>query len=181
MNGNPEVELHHVSDRRDIACFHPRLPANLDAGVRHPVVWAVSQSRLSNYMLPRDCPRVCMRTGPSTTDRDRRRFFGGSAAPAIIAIEPEWAHRADASRLWVYRLPPETFECVDADAGYHVSARRVAPLSVTQVDSPLRALRAMGVEVRLVDDLRALAQDVARSSLVFSVIRLRHARALPVP
>ena len=53
--------LFHVSDQPDIIRFAPR-PARPghpnDPG--RPVVWAVGERLLHNYLLPRDCPHVTL-------------------------------------------------------------------------------------------------------------------------
>ena len=68
-------QLFHVSDRGDIGVFVPRVaPTDPAMGT---VVWAIDATHLGNQLLPRDCPRVCFRDGPHTTDVDRRRFLLG--------------------------------------------------------------------------------------------------------
>ena len=44
----------HVSEAADIERFDPR-PSAL---THEPVVWAIDEERLRNYLVPRDCPRV---------------------------------------------------------------------------------------------------------------------------
>lgn len=48
--------LFHVSEDSGIEVFEPR-PAALFPNLG-PVVWAVAESHLVNYLLPRECPRV---------------------------------------------------------------------------------------------------------------------------
>ena len=48
--------LFHVSEDPAIEDFHPR-PSSVAPEVG-PIVWAVAESHLPNYLLPRDCPRV---------------------------------------------------------------------------------------------------------------------------
>ena len=76
--------LYHVSEEAGITRFEPRPAVNLD----YPVVWAVHEDRLRNYLLPRDCPRVTFFAGPETTPQDIERFLGSS--PAVVAIESLW-------------------------------------------------------------------------------------------
>ena len=45
--------LFHVSEEAGIRRFEPRPGAD-----GQPRVWAITDARLHNYLLPRDCPRV---------------------------------------------------------------------------------------------------------------------------
>lgn len=171
------MTLRHVSSDPAIAFFSPRVPANPDAGVADPVVWAVDDAHLANYLVPRDCPRIAIRRGPRTAPADAARFFGDGSPRAVLFIEAPWFARASTEPLWLYTLPAATFTCADANAGYFVSRDGVAPSAVQRVDAPLAELVARGVELRVVPRLRPVAGVVAASSLAFSIIRLRNAAA----
>src|SRR5947209_3607509 len=99
--------LFHVSEDGDIQRFEPRASAT----IAEPVVWAVDEQRMRNYLLPRDCPRVTYYRGPHSTPEDVDRFLGSSTA--VIAIENGWLDRVRACRLYVYHLPGDGFECID--------------------------------------------------------------------
>ncbi len=159
----------HVSEDRSIERFEPRAPEQ--GG--DPVVWAIDDRRLRNYLLPRECPRVTYYAGRQTTHADVERLLGLSVA--VIAIEREWFARVRSCRLYCYHLPPETFECVDACAGYFVSRVPVTPVCVEVVDDPISEMLRRGVELRIVPNLWPLRDAVAESSLQFSFIRMRHA------
>ena len=45
--------LFHVSEQKGIERFEPRA---IDESAE-PLVWAVDDDRLRNYLVPRDCPR----------------------------------------------------------------------------------------------------------------------------
>jgi hypothetical protein len=168
------MQLHHVSDRGDIERFEPRAIAG---GDRRELVWAVDQSHLVNYLLPRDCPRVCFRADLASTEADRVRFLGIAGGP-VVAIEVTWLERASSSRLWVYQLPVDSFECEDKNAGYFVSRHAVSPIARRTLEGPLVEMVNAGAELRVVASLRGLAADVARSTLSFSCIRMRNAAGL---
>jgi hypothetical protein len=162
--------LFHVSEDRGIQAFEPRAPArDMD-----PVVWAIDENRLRNYLVPRECPRVTYYAGRETTDADVERFLGTSTA--VLAIERGWFERLRSCRLYCYHLPPETFECIDECAGYFVSRLPVIPTCVEVFDDPVSALLSRGVELRVVPNLWSLRDAVVASSLQFSIIRMRNAR-----
>ncbi len=163
------MRLFHLSDRGDIKVFHPR-PSDYTA---NPVVWAIAEERLHNYLLPRDCPRVCFCAGPDSNPEDIARFLGQDRA--VIAVEAGWADRLRAAQLFCYSMPPERFRLKDYGAGYWVSETAVTPLSCTRLGNPLAAIAARGVALHYLDSLWPLRDAIAASSLTFSLIRLRNA------
>lgn len=166
--------LFHVSEEAGIERFEPRLSGSMDA----PVVWAVHADRLHNYLVPRDCPRVTYYAGPKTIPADVERFLGSSAS--VVAVEGGWLERLRACRLYSYHLPPETFDCIDACAGYYVSRAPVAPAHVEVFGDPMTELLRRGVELRLVPTLWPLGNAVIASTLQFSLIRMRNALPSPI-
>ncbi|MBS0444611.1 MAG: hypothetical protein JSR59_01560 [Proteobacteria bacterium] len=170
------MNLWHVSEQGGIERFEPRLPPSPDSGLAEPVVWAIAESHLGNYLVPRDCPRVCLRAGPRTTPEDRQRFLGASAVESIVCIEADWLERVARAALWLYRLPDDSFRCVDAGAGYHVSATAVQSVEVHCVAAPIETMRRHRVELRCMEELTAYAARVAASTLTYSLIRMRNAQ-----
>jgi RimJ/RimL family protein N-acetyltransferase len=162
--------LFHISEEPGIARFEPR-PSE-SAG--EPVVWAVDEAKLRNYLLPRDCPRVTFFAGPKTSAADAERFLGASTA--VVAFESGWLPRVQATRLYCYHLPDATFECTDRCAGYFVSREAVVPSRVEALDNVLDALTSQGVEVRLLPSLWPLHDAVLASTLSYSIIRMRNAQ-----
>jgi hypothetical protein len=161
--------LFHISEEGGIERFEPRVSEG-----RGPVVWAIDDERVRNYLLPRDCPRVTYYAGPETTPTDVERFLGTSTA--VIAIEAGWVERVRSCRLYCYQLPPETFEGIDDCAGYFVSRVPVVPDRVEVLDDVVGELLRREVELRLVPDLWPLRDAVVASSLQFSIIRMRNAQ-----
>lgn len=175
-----EPRLFHVSDRPDIAIFEPRPnypghPLNLPL----PVVWAIAEPLLHNYLLPRDCPRVTFYARPDSDPADVARLLGQTAARYVVAIESGWLDAMRSTTLYLYKLPAGGFECVDAGAGYWVSPSAVAPLSVRRVDDLPGELTRRNVELRLTPSLWPLHDAVVASTLQFSCIRMRNARPRP--
>jgi hypothetical protein len=161
--------LFHVSEEPGIGRFEPRPPE----GGGDAVVWAIDAQRLHNYLVPRECPRVTFYAGLDTSAEDQLRFLGTSTA--VVAIEDDWYERLRSCRLYCYRLPSETFECVDACAGYFVSRVPVSPIDAAVVDDPITELLRRGVELRILPNLLGLRDAVVASTLQFSVIRMRNA------
>jgi hypothetical protein len=158
----------HVSEEPGITVFAPR-PGD--------VVWAISEARLGNYLLPRDCPRVTFYALTTTTAVDRARFLGD--APAVVAIESVWLSRCESTPLTLYEFDAQPFQMKDAIAGYYTTHETVYPVATRCVERPLQVLRGRGVDVRVLDCLWQLREDVATSSLGFSIIRMRNAAPPP--
>ena len=162
--------LIHVSEEPDIAQFAPRPSRFTDS----PVVWAVDEAHLVNYLVPRDCPRVSFYALPTSAPDDVTRFLGSSHT--VLAVEAAWLPAILACRLYLYHLPADSFECRDAGAGHYVSRDTVTPVEVTAVADPLLALARRQVEIRILPDLWTLRDAILASTLQFSFIRMRHAQ-----
>jgi hypothetical protein len=162
--------LFHVSEEPAIELFEPR-PSKYAV---EPVVWAIDEPRLRNYLMPRDCPRVTYYAGSETTLADVEQFLGLSSA--VVAVESSWFDRFRSLHLYCYHLSSETFECIDECAGYFVSRVSVVPTGVTIIDDVIGALLRIGVELRFVPNLWPLRDAVAGSTLQFSFIRMHNAQ-----
>jgi len=159
--------LYHVSDSPGIARFEPRV-----IGDGPPLVWAIDADHLCNYLLPRECPRVCFRAGPSSTAEDVALLDG---ARIVIAIEAAWDDQVRTSSVAVYEMPAKGFTLTDATAGYWTSAHAVTPVGARMVGNLPEELATRGVQLLLLASLWDLADRVKSSNLDFSLIRMRNA------
>ena len=166
-----DLSLFHASEEADIQVFHPR--AFGTAPDARPVVWAIDAVKLPNYLLPRDCPRVTFGVSAATTDEDRHRFGVGDGR--VIVIEAGWLQRVCACSLHVYELPTAGFRLFDDIAGYWLSTSSVTPCRVVTLTDLPRAIVERGGELRVVHRLWPLRDAVAKSTLAFSMIRMRNA------
>jgi hypothetical protein len=162
--------IFHVSES-PIERFEPRPDAQ-----NRPRVWAIAESRLQNYLLPRDCPRVTYYASATTTPVDRAAFFSGSDAQSVVAIEQVWLPALRTARLHVHEFAPDGFVLDDAIAGYWVRADPVTPIARREVPDVVAALTARNVELRVLPSLWRLHDAVVASTLAFSIIRMRNAR-----
>jgi len=167
------VLLFHVSEQKGLERFEPR-PID---GSSEPCVWAVDDDRLRNYLVPRDCPRVTYYADANTSRADADHFLGRTRA--VMAFEHGWLDRVRFVHLFCYEFPTAGFELVDALAGYYVSRTAVQPLSVRVIDDCLGELARRGVDVRILPNLWPLHDAVTRSTLAYSMIRMRNAAPRP--
>jgi hypothetical protein len=175
MGDEPMLRLFHVSEEPGITLFEPRPVPSPDAGITGDAVWAIDEEHLPNYLLPRDCPRVTYTLRAATSAEDRRRFFDPSRARRIIVLEEAWRHRLAGSDIYLYEMPAPPFAPVDASAGYYIARHAVKPISSQKIADPLAEIAARKCEVRWSENLRLLHEEIRKSTLDFSTIRLRNA------
>ena len=168
--------LFHVSEEPGISTFEPRPSPSHFESITGDVVFAISGSLLHNYLLPRDCPRVTYYSTEKTTLADKEKFFGNSAVDNIIIVESGWYHRIKNTTLYCYEFLNEGFSFLDECAGYYISYKHVVPQSITPVEDIIAELLSRNIELRFTPSLIKMADDVAKSSLNFSIIRMRNAK-----
>jgi len=179
------MRLFHFSDDPAIACFKPRpvaIPSQRPPGrdwLNGPLVWAIDQPHQPMYLFPRDCPRILLWPRPDTTADDLRSWFGDRPWRMIAHIEQAWFERLRGATIYRYELPPETFEALD-DAGMWVARQAVTPIRMDAIGALPAALRAEGVELRIMESLAPL-RDIWSTSLHASGIRLRNAQGWDLP
>lgn len=146
--------LLHFSDRADIACFAPHVPAS--SPDREPAVWAIDREHAPAYWFPRACPRACW-------------WEPGGAR--VHAVDATWAHTLDDVCLYEYELPAERFEWWGEPNGYYISRTAIEPLAVRRLPSPRELHAQAGIELRVVDDLHQVIDAVVAEQRFFSIIR----------
>lgn len=165
------MRLFHFSEEAHISRFEPRPSKYHD----HPVVWAVDGEGAINLTLPRDCPRVTYGVGSHTTPADAERWMSGTTARRVIAIEAAWLDRVRACTLYEYAMPVDGFVLDDTHAGYYISRHAVVPAARRVIADVLGELVKHGVELRILPSLWRLRDQVAVSTLRFSISRMRNA------
>jgi len=168
--------LFHVSEEPGIKLFNPRPSPSAFAGVNDDVVFAVEDRLLHNYLLPRDCPRVTYYATAETIAADKEKFKGYTSATYVIIVESGWYRRIRETILYCYEFPADNFAVVDACAGYYVSYQPVVPLTITPVNDVIGELLKRDVELRFTPSLVQYADAVSRSTLNFSLIRMRNVK-----
>ena len=165
--------LWHVSEDPAITRFAPHRAKT--AATDEPLVWAIDTRHLPLYWFPRDCPRCTFWAGPRTTAADVRRFLGGRRERRVHVIEERWLDRVREARIYLYRLPAESFTEDPEIAGYWVSRGVVDPLERVAVDDLVGRHAAAEITLDTVPNVWPLWNEVALSTLEFSGMRLRNA------
>jgi hypothetical protein len=165
--------LWHVSEDPAITRFAPHRAKT--ALTDEPLVWAIDTRHLPLYWFPRECPRCTFWAGSRTTDEDVRRFLDARPAQRIHVIEERWFDRLKNARIYVYRLPANSFTEDPKTAGYWTSRMTVDPLDVLAVEDLVGRHAAAGIALRTAPNLWSRWDDVVASTLEFSGMRLRNA------
>lgn len=175
-----ELKLFHVSETPGIKIFHPKPSPSSYEKISDNVVFAVSEKLLHNYLLPRDCPRVTFYANPLSSKSDKEKYFGDSAAEFVIAVEEKWIQVIHQTILYIYEFPADQFTLLDEVAGYYISYESIVPVSIKPVTNILTELSGRNIELRIMPSVIALADEVSKSSLSFSIIRMRNASQINI-
>ncbi|GIP49373.1 hypothetical protein IM700_010110 [Paenibacillus sp. DXFW5] len=165
------MKLYHFSDNPDIQRFEPRMIYE----ETEAKVWAIDEFHAPHYFFPRECPRVCVWPEEYTTEADLNLFFCMSTTQRIIAIESAWYDQVSNGHIYRYSFNPDDFVLHEPNAGYYISSVSVVPSNVERIDDLIGSITDLGIEFRVTPSLKPLKDLVLKSSLNYSMIRLRNA------
>jgi len=168
-------KIFHISEVGAIQTFHPRPSPSKFDGINGDVVFGISDKLLHNYLFPRDCPRVTYYAGAGTSQFDKEIFLS-SQSKYVLAIEAKWLPILQNTTLFCYEFNADSFVLLDECAGYYVSYHQLNPISVRRVENPFSELvNNPDIELRILPSLWSLADSVVKSSLNYSLIRMKNA------
>lgn len=165
------MKLYHFSDNPNIKRFEPR--RIYDEVV--PKVWTIDEYHAPHYFFPRECPRVCIWPKEDTTESDLNTFFGMSDAKRMVAIETAWYDRVSKGHIYRYSFEPDDFEIHEPNAGYYISTRAVEPINIERIDDLVGSIIIQSIEFRVTPSLKPLKEQILKSSVNYSMIRMRNA------
>ena len=171
--------LWHVSEDPTISFFAPHRART--AVSNELLVWAIDTRHVPLYWFPRECPRCTFWASSATSDDDVTRFLGGERNRRVHVVEAGWFERVEHCRLYLYRLPPETFTEDPEIAGYWLSRTTVVPLEMTTAMDLVERHAAALIALRTEPNLWPLWDAVVASTLEFSGMRLHNAEPRPGP
>ena len=156
--------LFHISENGQIDIFIPRPSKPIWGGKKY--VWAIHNNKLNNYILPRDCPRICI------TGNEIQRFSNWVSSKSLIdkatlIFYPDfWQKRIDNCQLYRYAFNPKNFELIDTIAGYYVSTQIEIPIEKLVIDNCLAELEKRKVKTF------ALSQKVLFEIKAFTIANI---------
>lgn len=170
------MRLFHVSEESDIVEFIPRIPDRVDLDKNINLVWAIDEARLPNFLTPRNCPRVAYHVSSNTNMADRLKFFSSPIHTHAIVIESKWYDAMRSTTLYLYEFNSTDFELQDDIAGYYVAKSKQKPISKYVLNDLFAQLVNRNVEIRIVDNLWGIADEVKTSTLNWSLCRMAFAK-----
>lgn len=171
------MRLFHVSEEDNIEVFEPRIPIRDDMDKSIGLVWAIDEKRLPNFLTPRNCPRVAYHVGKDTTESDRRKFFTSKSVTYVVVIESDWFEKMKNTTLYLYEFDIDDFVLQDDVAGYYVAKTTQIPKAKYQLNDLFGELIKRNVEIRVVDNLWDIAEEVKTSTLNWSLCRMTYAKS----
>ena len=170
------MRLFHVSEESNIEVFKPIKPYREDMKGSPPLVWAINDKCLPNFLTPRDCPRVTYHIGDNTNKNDIARYFSNSNSSHVIAIEHKWFEIMKNTTLYLYEFDTKDFHLQDEIAGYYVSEKAETPINKIVVNDLFSELFKRNVEVRIIPNLWELCREIQDTSLNWSMCRMGNAQ-----
>lgn len=159
------MRLFHVSEDPGIEVFEPQShPTWPDES---PMIWAIAESHLRNYLLPRECPRVTYYALPECSDEDVETYLGDDRTKVVVTVEEKWLETIRNVTLWLYEFDPQGFSSFNPGAGYYVARSRQEPKAVTEINNVIDKIKAKGVDFRTVPYLWDICDEIVASSLQF--------------
>ena len=171
------MRLFHVSEEADIDVFKPRNPVRDDLDKSVGLVWAIDEDRLPNFLTPRNCPRVTYHIGPKTTEKDINTYFTSKGVKHCVIIEQRWFEIMKNTTLYLYEFDIKDFALQDDIAGYYISKVEQTPINIFVVSDLFQALFERNVELRIVDNLWSIFDEMQKTTLNWSMCRMGNAKA----
>lgn len=173
------MRLFHVSEENNIEVFNPRSPTRNDLDKCVKLVWAIDEARLPNFLTPRNCPRVTYHIGKNSSSDDIRKYFSSPDKAHAIVLENKWYEKMKSTVLYVYEFNPKDFILQDEIAGYYISTVSQTPIAKFQFSDLISELLKRNIEIRFVDNLWDIAEDIKKSTLNWSLCRMNFAEPKP--
>ncbi|MET4558908.1 hypothetical protein ABIA69_000051 [Lysinibacillus parviboronicapiens] len=170
------MRIFHVSEESDIQVFQPRVPTRTDLDFTKGLVWAIDDKCLPNFLTPRNCPRVCFHSGANTTEIDKRTYLTSTSYTHVVVIENKWFTRMRNTKLFLYEFDIKQFTLQDENAGYYVSETTQTPIAKFEVVDLLQEQIKRNVELRCVDNLWGIYDDIQKTTFNWSMCRMHFAQ-----
>lgn len=161
-------KLFHLSENGNLNQFVPKPSKEMWGFEKY--VWAISEAKVHNYLLPRACPRICLTKNEVNIIED---WVDDQGSKAYIFVPFEWVEMIAECTLYKYQFGPDHFVEIDAIAGYFVSPKIEVPVGMERIDNCLRSLSLSDVQVKFLEipQMIQLRELVLESAKEFSIIK----------
>ena len=164
-------KLYHISEERNIEKFHPRISKKQWNYEKY--VWAIEEEKLHNYLLPRECPRICVGLEKLTIHSNWLDTFPIENQKAIIFISDDWKGKVQNCKLFKYEFDKGNFKLIDKIAGYYVSRKIETPIRKIEIKNCQQELINSNVKLIILERRKMLEikEKVVSEFEDFSIIR----------
>ncbi|MCP1123845.1 hypothetical protein NKR74_11025 [Bacillus sp. 3103sda1] len=170
------MRIFHVSEESHIQVFQPRIPTRTDLDPKKGLVWAIDDKRLPNFLMPRNCPRVCYHIGSNTSEIDKQTYISSRSCSHVVVIENKWFETMKNTKLYLYEFDIKQFTLQDEIAGYYVSETTQIPIAKLEVVDLFQELFKRNVELRLVNNLWDICDEIQKTAFNWSMCRMGFAQ-----
>ncbi|PEB51620.1 hypothetical protein CON65_20580 [Bacillus pseudomycoides] len=170
------MRIFHVSEEKRIQVFHPRKPTRTDLDPTKGLVWAIDDQCLPDFLMPRNCPRVCYRVGSNTSESDKQTYLSSKSCSHVVVIENKWFETMKNTKLYLYEFDTKQFTLQDENAGYYVSETSQIPIAKLEVVDLFEELFKRNVELRLVNNLWDMFDEIQKTTFQWSMCRMGFAQ-----
>lgn len=170
------MRIFHVSEESGIQVFHPRKPTRTDLNPAQGLVWAIDDQCLPNFLMPRNCPRVCYHVGPNTSKSDKQAYISSKSCLHVVVIENKWYEPMKHTKLYLYEFDTKEFTLQDENAGYYVSETSQIPIAKLEVVDVFQELFKRNVELRFVNNLWDMFDEIQNTTFRWSMCRMGFAQ-----
>jgi hypothetical protein len=170
------MRLFHVSEESNIVIFNPRLPSRNDLDKSIGLVWAINEKCLPNFLNPRDCPRVTYHIGKNTSQNDIAKYISSDTISHVLIVENKWFEQMKNTTLYLYEFDVKNFKLQDEVAGYYVAKTPQIPIAKYVLTDLFFELFSRNIELRFVDNLWSIFDEIKQTSLDWSMCRMGFAQ-----
>jgi hypothetical protein len=170
------MRLFHVSEENNIDVFEPRIPYREDLDKTKGLIWAINEKCLPNFLTPRNCPRVTYYSTTKSSEEDKTMCFSSKSIQHVVAIEHKWFEIMKNTTLNIYEFDSSKFHLQDEIAGYYVSEVSQVPINKITITDLFEELFKRDIELRIVDSLWYLCDEIKKTTLNWSMCRMGYAQ-----
>ncbi|WP_394747659.1 DUF6886 family protein [Spongiimicrobium salis] len=159
-----------MSEEKGIETFVPRKSKKIWGYENY--VWAIGETKVQNYYLPRACPRICIDVEELLWHKISLVELKEGYKKLILAPE-DWQRKIEEVTLYQYEFARTNFKCIDTVARYYVSNAVEIPKNVIKIEDCILALEKRKTQLvfRKRGDLDRLKKEIWEKTHKVSIIR----------
>lgn len=129
---------------------------------------------LPNFLTQRDYPRVAYYSSDKTNKEDLK-YFSSKTSNHVIVIGNKWFKIIKNTTLYLYEFNFNNFYIQDEIAGYYVSENMEILFNKIIIEDLFLELLKRNIEIRIVDNLWDLCDEIKEITLNWSMCRMAYA------